>query len=151
MADHPLLKPLRQAPDQPAQHENWTLEAEGAEASNVGLSADALRLRRGQPSDNNPAALARNLAKRATYLLEPLAAIESDGEKALLRSQEPSEQGEGRDYYELWLTPDDLSIERFRGHAEQPREPRPVNLTWEQAERLVRDVDAAYSETTDEL
>lgn len=144
MADHELLKKLQQAPDEAARHDGWTLEADGAQMNPIGISTDRLRLRRDTPSEGEPATLARNLAKRATYLLEPLAPIESDAEKALVRSREPSQQGEGRDYYEMWLTPDDLSIERYRGHDEQPRESRPINLTWEQAERLVRDVDAVY-------
>ncbi len=144
MSTHPLLKSLEQAPSRAAEHEAWTMEADGAEVGAVGFKADALRLRRTSAAPRDATALGHDLAGRARYLLEPLEVVESDAQQAILRSRDPEVGEDGCDYYEMALRPDELSLERFHGQAGQRRAPRPLNLTWEQAERLVRDVEAAY-------
>lgn len=145
MTRHPLLKPLEQAPSQAAEHGGWTIEAEGAAVGPVGIQADALRLRRNVPAPRDATALGHDVARRARYLLEPLEVVESDAQQAILRSHDPEVGDDGCDYYELRLKPDELAMGRYHGQAGRPREPRPLNLTWEQAERLVKDIDAAYA------
>ena len=144
MISHPLIDALRKKPDQPAAHNSWTIEADQAKAGPVGIQTDAFRLRRNTPSVHTAPNLARQVAKRATYLLEPLKLVEGEKQKALLRSDEPPNKGNTREYYEVWVTPNDLSVQRYHSKRGQPRQSRPVNLTWEQAGRFVRDVESAY-------
>ncbi len=125
MARHPLLKSLEQAPTRPAQHGGWTLEAEEAEVGSVGVRARALRLRRDAPAERDAASLGHDIAGRARYLLEPLKVVESEAGQALLRSQDPPVEEEGRDYYEMWVKPDELSLERHHAQPGQRRVPRP--------------------------
>ena len=143
---HPLTDALQTAPDQPARSGAWTLEADGAEVNPIGMKADALRLRRDAPTAQPAPELAQRLAKRATYLLEPLRVVESEPERAHLRSDDPHAEGPTRDFYDVWVTPDELSVERLRAEPGQPRQKRPLHLTWEQAERLARDAERIYGE-----
>jgi hypothetical protein len=145
MTPHPLLKPLQSDPTQHGQHGGWTLEAEQAQADTVGIRTDGLHLTRKEPSARDASSLARDLAGRASYLLEPLTLVEGSEQKALLRSQITESPDEGQPYYEMWVTPDELSLRRYEGQRGQSRRPRPVSLTWEQAERLVKDVEATYA------
>ncbi|MGB0384172.1 MAG: hypothetical protein ACPGWR_05030 [Ardenticatenaceae bacterium] len=144
MSSHPLIDTLRKKPDQAAHHNGWTIEADQAKAGPVGIQTDALRLRRDTSSPHAASDLARKVAKRSTYLLEPLKLVEGEKRKALLRSDDPHAKGDRRDYYEVWVTPDDLSVQRYHSKRGQRREARPVNLTWEQAGRFVRDVENVY-------
>lgn len=144
MTPHPLLKPLQEQDGQHGQHGGWTLEVEEARADSVGIRAGTMHLHRDAPAECDAIALAIELAGRATYLLEPLQLLEGSGAQALLRSElTPTEAGQT--YYELWLTPQSLALTRYRAVRGQPREPLPFTLTWEQAERLVRDIEAAYA------
>lgn len=146
MRSHPLIDAIQTNPGEAAHHGGWSLEADHAHADAVGLQADALRLRRDTPSAHDAPHLAERLARRTTYLLEPLTVVESEPERALLRSDDPNAEGESRDFYDLWVTPQELIVERYHGERGQPREARPLNLTWEQAERLVRDAETLYQD-----
>lgn len=147
MTTHPLVDALRQNPERPAHHGEWTAKADGAESGPIGLQADRLRLRRDDPATRDAPELARKVAERATYLLEPLKLVESEADRALLRSDVSGDaDAESHDFYDVWVTPDELSVERYHAEQGQPRTPRPVNLTWEQAERFVRDAESIYAE-----
>jgi hypothetical protein len=145
MKQHPLVDALREDPGQVAQHEGWSVEAEGAQAGAVGIQADALRFKNQDTTHRDAATTAGKLAERINYLLEPLAVIEKDRRRAMLRSEAPADGRADGDYYEMWVEPDGLSVERYHGEPGQRREPRPVSLTWEQADRLARDVEAAFA------
>jgi len=144
MSSHPLIDALQKNPDQPAGHNGWTIEADQAKAGPIGIQTKALRLRCQTPSTESAPKLARKVAKRATYLLEPLKLVEGEKQKALLRSDEAQPKGNTREYYEVWVTPNDLSVQRYHSKRGERRQSRPVNLTWEQAGRFVRDVEQAY-------
>ncbi|MDQ4077275.1 MAG: hypothetical protein M3220_13635 [Chloroflexota bacterium] len=150
MATHPLLESLKKSPSRAAEHEAWTMEADGAEVGPIGIKADSLRLRRSTPSKRNAKALGEDVAERTKYLLEPLEVVESDEQQAILRSRDPEVKEEGCDYYEMWVKPDEVSVERYQGAVGKKRESRPVNMTWEQAERFVKDVDAVYDTLPEE-
>lgn len=156
MSAHPLIEGLRAAPGERSQHRTWSVEAEGATQGPVGLSAEALRFRPGTPLPDPPAT-ARRIAAGAGYLLDPLEVIESAPDRVLLRTPQAavsSTPSAGTDappreeYYEMWVGTDEVSLERFAGGAGRARERRPLNLTWEQADRLARDVTG---ETTDRV
>jgi hypothetical protein len=78
--------------------------------------------------------------------MEPLEVVEIDPDQALLRSTEPDATEDGIYYYEVWVKPGELSLERFHAERGSRREPRAVDLTWEQAGRFVRDVEQVYAE-----
>ena len=149
MSFHPLIDALQNNPDQPAGHNGWTIEAEKAKAGPIGIQTETLRLRSQTPSTESAPKLAHKIAKRATYLLEPLKLVEGEAQKALLRSDEGRAKGNTRDYYEVWVTPNDLSVQRYHSKRGERRQSRPVNLTWEQAGRFVRDVEQAYGTEMD--
>jgi hypothetical protein len=97
------------------------------------LSADALR------------EVARQLATRLTYLLEPIRLIEVDPEQGLaqLRSQPPHREAEVTSFYELLLSRGGgLRLVRFSRPAGQPRAAVPAQLTREVLLRLVSDFAA---------
>ncbi|MDQ7029198.1 MAG: hypothetical protein Q9O62_05155 [Ardenticatenia bacterium] len=87
------------------------------------------------------------MAERITYLLEPLRLLEASGDRALVRSAPPggAPYGETRDYYELWITwtgrATEVELRRYRyTRSLRRRSPRPIDLTWEVAGRLLDDV-----------
>jgi hypothetical protein len=148
MKQHPLVEALQKEPRKVARHEGWTMEADGAQGGPVGIQAGALRFKNQDAAPRDAGATAGNLAERINYLLEPLAVVEKDRRRAMLRSQIPADgRGDG-DYYEMWVERDGLSVERYHGEPGRRREPRPVSLTWEQADRLARDVEAAFAPET---
>jgi hypothetical protein len=92
---------------------------------------------------------ADRLAKRVTYLMEPLKVIEIDaqGGEVQLRSQAPTPRADKRGYYEMRLFRNGtLRMERF-AYDETTRERRPVTcqLTREVLERLADDVAASIA------
>ena len=72
--------------------------------------------------------------------------VEGSDERALVRSTERATRDGDGDYYELWIERDGVSIDRYHGAPGQPREPRPLDLTWEQVGRFTRDVDNAFQD-----
>jgi hypothetical protein len=144
MRQHPLVEALQKDPQQVARHEGWAVEADSAQGGAIGIQADALRFKHQEATPRDAATTAGELAERINYLLEPLAVIEKDRRRAMLRSEIPSDDRGNGDYYEMWVERDGLSIERYHGEPGQRREPRPVSLTWEQADRLAHDVEAAF-------
>jgi hypothetical protein len=149
MSSNPLIDRLQKQPNQPARHNGWTIEADNPKTGPVGIQTDALRLRRDKPSTQKAPDLARQVAKRAKYLLEPLKLVEGEAKKALLRSDDPDTKGNRREYYEVWVTPDDLSVKRYQSEKGKRRQARPVNLTWDQAKKFARDVEATYDDKPD--
>jgi hypothetical protein len=145
MKQHPLVEALQKEPRQVARHEGWTVEAEGAQGGAIGIQADALRFKNPMANPRDAATMAGDLAERVNYLLEPLAVIEKDERRAMLRSKLPPGGRDDGDYYEMWVERDGLSVERYHGETGQRRESRPVTLTWEQADRLARDVESAFT------
>lgn len=91
-------------------------------------------------------AIAAALAKRLTYLLEPISPIETDTEQAIvqMRSNPPSKGDDGTTYYELLVRRGgELELVRFRKIPGQVREKIPATLTREVFLRLVGDLSAA--------
>ena len=144
MDAEPVVRALRSQPLQPARVGRWSVEAEGVETDRVGLQAGRLRFERDEPSAAAPRTVGRRLAERVTYLLDPLEVVEAEEDRALVRSRPLTGTAAEHDYYDLWVTPDSLSVARFHGKAGQARESRPLSLTWEQVERLAADVESAF-------
>ena len=140
-----IIKDLRSRP-QPARSGPWSVEAEEVETDRVGLQARRLRFQRDEPAGASSRTVARRLTERVTYLLDPLEVMEAEEDRALVRSRPVTGSVAERDYYDLWVTPDTLSVARFHGKAGQVRESRPVSLTWEQVERLAADVESAFGD-----
>jgi hypothetical protein len=92
-------------------------------------------------------ARAEQISKRVTGLLEPLRLVEVDQVRkvALLRSEQPSQRGEDRFYYELLVEGNGGStVCRFQApHGDQPRRTQiAFTLTHEALAKLVGDLTA---------
>jgi hypothetical protein len=90
--------------------------------------------------------IAAALAKRLTYLLEPISPIEIDHEQCIvqMRSSPPSKGDDGTTYYELLVRRGgELELVRFRKIPGQPRETIPATLTREVFLRLTTDLATA--------
>lgn len=93
--------------------------------------------------------LSESLSKRLTYLLEPIAPIEADGDQCVvqMRSTPPQKDDDGRSYYELLVQRGGaLSLVRYRKETGDTRQRIPAQLTGEVLVRLVGDLDAALDE-----
>ena len=132
--------------DRPSvEHGGWHLHVEAHASGPVGLSAGRVVVR--TPAAGDPGRAAAGVARRVTYLLEPLRLIEAGDGRALVRSA-PAEKGpfgEVRDYYEMWITRADrgteVELRRYRySRATRRRTPLPIDITWEVAGRLLDDV-----------
>lgn len=86
------------------------------------------------------------VASKVTYLMEPLAVIESDavGQEVILRSAAPTKKPERRSYYEVRLKGQGLMrFDRIAFYEDDhKRWPVPCHFTNEVAERLVDDLVA---------
>jgi hypothetical protein len=105
----------------------------------LSLRSDALR----QLSSAQLRAAAEGLAKRLTYLLEPIRPIEVDAEGAVvqLRSDPPHKETDRTSYYELLLSRGcELSLVRYARPAGQPRQPIAAQVTREVLVRLAGDL-----------
>lgn len=136
------------------------LEAEGLrvrfrveEADRVGCVIPGLSvedLRASAKDAEGLKAWAGRVAGRVTYLMERVAAIETDGASgmALLRSVPPDRRGETRAYYEIVLkSPGALTLMRYRyRNGDRTRTEVPCALTREVFERLVDDLAGAMRE-----
>ena len=91
-------------------------------------------------------ATAENLARRLTYLLEPLRPIETDVERCVvqMRSSPPRADEDRTSYYELLVERGgSLSLVRFEKSAGEVRRPVPIFVTREVFRRLIDDFAAA--------
>ncbi len=92
--------------------------------------------------------IAAGLAKRLTYLLEPISPIETDQEQCIvqMRSNPPSRGDDETTYYELLVRRGgELELVRFRKIPGQARETIAANFTREVFSRLVNDLASASS------
>ncbi len=88
--------------------------------------------------------IAEQLARRLTYLLEPVTPVEADAEQCVvqLRSNPPQQDERGRSYYELLVNKEGrITLCRFSKQAGSPREIIPAQLTREVLLRLVGDLE----------
>ena len=86
---------------------------------------------------------AESLSKRLTYLLEPIAPIESDAEQCLvqLRSAPPEREDGKSTYYELIIRRGgEVSLCRYLKSADATREIIPAQVTREVLLRLIGDL-----------
>jgi hypothetical protein len=91
-------------------------------------------------------AVANELSRRLTYLLEPISPVEVDALGCLvqLRSSPPSKDADGTSYYELLVSRSgELSLCRYSRAAGSSRSVIPAHVTREVLLRLVADFSAA--------
>jgi hypothetical protein len=89
--------------------------------------------------------IAKALAARLTYLMEPISPIETDADACVvqLRSHPPQKDDDGRSYYELSVRRGgELALARYRKVNGEPRQPVPAMVTREVLLRLVGDFSA---------
>jgi hypothetical protein len=90
--------------------------------------------------------VAGNLAKRLTYLLEPISPIETDIDHCVvqMRSLPPKQQSDHVDYYELLVARSgELALVRYSRAKGAQRMPIPAQVTREVLVRLAADLAAA--------
>lgn len=88
----------------------------------------------------------KRLAAKLTYLLEPIAPIESDAERCVvqMRSNPPQRDEQRTSYYELLVRRGgELSLRRWTQQPGDSRQPLPAHVTREVFLRLVADFSAA--------
>ena len=86
------------------------------------------------------------LARRLTYLLEPISPIETDVDRCIvqMRSLPPKQQNDQIDYFELLVSRSgELSLCRYCRAKGSEREPVPAQVTREVLVRLAGDLAAA--------
>jgi len=114
------------------------LDALALAFDHVTLTSDALA----SASIDELKKVADALAKRLTYLLEPISPIEVDADQCVvqLRSNPPARDDNGTRYYELLVRKGgELSLRRFQKLPGGTREAIPAHLTREVFLRLVDD------------
>ena len=115
------------------------------ERNALAASFQALRLTTSELADADVADLeriAKRLAERLTYLMEPISPIEIDAQACVvqLRSQPPQQDDDGRSYYELLVRRGgELALTRYRKENGGPRQQVPATVTREVLARLVGD------------
>ena len=121
-------------------------------AGPVGLAFDVLEFVAADRQPRTPEAVrawADRLAKKVTYLMEPLVAIEHDREagELAMRSQTPTVRQGRRSYYEARLRGDgSLTLTRVVfEESTRTRKTVPCQLTLEVLERLADDLVASAS------
>jgi hypothetical protein len=90
--------------------------------------------------------VAANLAKRLTYLLEPISPIETDIDRCIvqMRSLPPKQQSDQIDYYELLVARSgELALVRYSRAKGGQRMAIPAQVTREVLVRLATDLAAA--------
>jgi hypothetical protein len=86
--------------------------------------------------------IAKSLAERLTYLMEPVAPIEIDAGACVvqMRSNPPQRDDDGRSYYELLVRRGgEISLCRYRKESGAGRQQIPAHVTREVVLRLVSD------------
>jgi hypothetical protein len=116
----------------------------------VGLAFSSMEFANSSRTEWSSQALnewAERLAKRVTYLMEPLKVIEVDsaGGEVQVRSQSPTPRADQRGYYEMRLFKNgSLRMERFAyDDGARQRQGVPCQLTREVLERLADDIAAS--------
>lgn len=86
--------------------------------------------------------ISQALAARLTYLLEPIAVLETDTEdqSVQMRSHPPQREGRQSSYYELLARPGQLELRRYVKQPGQPRSQVVAHLTREVLHRLIADL-----------
>jgi hypothetical protein len=120
--------------DHPAT--GWKVALTAEVADTVGCRLREIVLTRLSPlhSDKSLSAQAEEIAHRVRGLLEPLSLIEVDSEqnRAQLRSQPPAHRGDAVQYYEVLRQGDGLTrLNRYESQASARRQPILFNLTHE--------------------
>jgi hypothetical protein len=90
--------------------------------------------------------IAENLAKRLTYLLEPISPIETDADECVvqMRSNPPRQNEDRTSYYELHVRRGGvLSLCRYEKQPGDPRQQVPIHVTREVFRHLLDDFAAA--------
>jgi hypothetical protein len=93
--------------------------------------------------------LCETISARLTYLLEPIAPIESDQEECVvqMRSSPPQQDDDGRNYYELLVRRGgELYLARYRKEPGDARLRIPATVTGEVLVRLIGDFNAILDE-----
>jgi hypothetical protein len=93
--------------------------------------------------------LCEAISLRLTYLLEPIAPIESDQQECVvqMRSSPPQQDDDGRNYYELLVRRGgELYLARYRKEPGDARLRIPATVTGEVLVRLVGDLNAVLDE-----
>lgn len=123
-----------------------------ARADALAVAFSELRLETDRLADagvDRVRAVAEELTRRVTYLLEPLTPIEIDRDLAVvqLRSTTPQQDSESTAYYELLVkTGGSLSLRRYRKPKGAMREPIDATVTREVLGRLVEDFVGCLAE-----
>jgi len=119
-------------------------------AGTVGLAFDALEFATTARPEWSPEALQAwgdGLARRVSYLMEPLVVLENDtlGGTVELRSHAPTARADRRAYYEIRLSrPGRLRLARLSfDEATRRRTPSSCQMTREVLERLIDDIIAS--------
>ena len=115
------------------------VDAIGCAFEELALETPALR---GADTDRL-AQTAQHLARRITYLLEPLRILEVDDRARIvqMRSVPPSTKGTARAYYEVLVREGGaVSVRRFEAHPGKPRRQVPAQVTREVFIRLAHDL-----------
>lgn len=86
--------------------------------------------------------IGQGLAARLTYLLEPIAVLETDTEvqSVQMRSLPPQREGRQSSYYELLAKQGRLELRRYLKQPGQPRTQVAAHLTREVLHRLIEDL-----------
>lgn len=126
----------------------WTMTVAADQVESTGVRVWETTLRRGQsaPADLTLFAWAREIATRATGLLESLAVHEVDvtRNEALLRSKEPNRRGGQTSYYEVLLQGvGAVTLRRYQAIEAAPhRKQTAYALTLDSLGKLVDDLTA---------
>jgi hypothetical protein len=128
--------------------EGAEVEMDVSDADRLGLlSTETRAVRKGGSEESDPAALTRQaneMARRVTYLQEPLAVIEMDGRRgrAVLRSASPRTEGSSIRYTEaVFENGRSATVRRYRTErGTRTRRAEPSNLSTETAARLAGDL-----------
>jgi hypothetical protein len=124
------------------------LTCDVVERNSLAVSFNQLRLATTELAAAGAADLERiskSLAARLTYLMEPIAPIETDQAACgvQLRSNPPQRDDDGRSYYELLVRRGgEIALVRYRKENGDARRQIPATLTREVLTRLVGDFEA---------
>ncbi len=131
-----------------AESSNGRLTSQVTEVDSIACAFNSFELRNDQLQSatiDQLKELCNGLASRVSYLLEPLALVESDADSCTLqmRSNPPCKDEDGTSYYEVVANRQGLSLCRFNKTAGSVREVIPANVTREVFGRLAGDFEAA--------
>ncbi len=130
---------------------NGRLECDIASVDNLACAFDRFELKSDRLAGASTEQLKKvcdSLSSRLSYLLEPIALIETDSDGCVLqmRSNPPSHEEDKTSYYELVASRGgSLKLCRFGKQSGSSREVVPASVTLEVFHRLVNDFDAAVA------